>query len=193
MKKNIAIIILSITLMVFSVYHFFTVISLKDRIKVLKYQQDTVLKVERDVSNSNSDYYKKLAGRALSIMDANEISELARLEWQYKMFINGQEFKGQSIKIDGKDLLIDICEIREKYSMIPEDIRLREKLSSFERHIQIESSVKPEITNKDSEFETHIYYKFKNLKSGDAINIIFDDELKDRMGLPASKFTIYIK
>lgn len=174
-------------------YHFYTVISLNEKIKALRFQKSISLELESDTSKDSLDYYKKLSLRGVSLLSEEQLLDLAKMEWNYKLLINGEEFKGQNIKIDGNSMEIVLIEDREKNSVLPEDLRLKGKLNSYFKQISLESRIEPEITNRDEEYSTSIIYKFYKLTSGDKIKISLSEELSKRIGLNNKNYVINIQ
>lgn len=174
-------------------YHFYTVICLNDKIKALKFQRSISLELESDTSKDSLDYYKKLSLRGLNLLTEGQLIELAKMEWHYKLMINGEEFKGQNIKTDGDSMEIIIIEDREKNSILPEELRMKGQFDSYFKQISIESRIDPEITNEDEEYTTKVKYKFSKLASGDKIKISMSEELSKRLGLSSKNYVIQIQ
>ena len=174
-------------------YHFYTVISLNVELKALKFQKNISLELENNPSESELDYYKKLTLRTVNLLTEEQLTELAKLEWHYKLLLNGEEFKGQNIKIDGDSIQIIITENREENSILPDDLRMEGQLDTYFKQISIESRIEPEITNKDEAYTTSVLYKFPQLSSGDKIKISMSEELIKRLGLSSKNYVIQIQ
>lgn len=174
-------------------YHFYKVITLNGEIHALKFQKEISLELENSPSQGDLDYYKKLSLRAYNLLNEEQLIELAKLEWHYKLMINGEEFKGQNIKTDGNSMQIVITENREENSILPEDLRKKGQLGNYFKQIDIESRMEPEITNKDEKYTTSIIYKFPKLSSGDKIKISMSEELSKRLGLSSKNYVIQIQ
>jgi hypothetical protein len=174
-------------------YHFYTVISLNEELKALKFQKNISLELENNPSKNELDYYKKLSLRAVNLLTEEQLVELAKLEWHYKLMINGEEFKGQNIKIDGDSIQIILSENREENSILPDDLRMKGQFESYFKQINIESRIEPEITNKDEAYTTSVIYKFSKLSSGDKIKISMSEELSKRLGLSSKNYVIQIQ
>lgn len=192
MKKFIAFLVTIIFLAGIG-YHFYTVITLNEKIKTLMFQRSISLELENGPSQNDLDYYKKLSLRAYNLLTEAQLIELAKLEWHYKLMINGEEFKGQNIKIDGDSIQITLSENREENSILPDNLRIQGQLDSFFKHISLESRIDPEITNIDEEYTTSIIYKFPKLSSGDKIKISMSEELSKRLGLSNKNYVINIE
>jgi hypothetical protein len=149
--------------------------------------------LESDTSKDSLDYYKKLSLRGLNLLTEGQLIELAKMEWHYKLMINGEEFKGQNIKTDGDSMEIIIIEDREKNSILPEELRMKGQFDSYFKQISIESRIDPEITNEDEEYTTKVKYKFSKLASGDKIKISMSEELSKRLGLSSKNYVIQIQ
>lgn len=174
-------------------YHFYKVITLNGELNALKFQKEISLELENSPSENDSDYYKKLSLRAFNLLNEEQLIELAKLEWHYKLMINGEEFKGQNIKIDGNSIQIVITENREENSILPDDLRRKGQLGDYFKQISIESRIEPEITNKDEKYTTSVIYKFPKLSSGDKIKISMSEELSKRLGLSSKNYVIQIQ
>lgn len=174
-------------------YHVYTVLSLNGIIKALKFQKNISLELENGTSKNELDYYKKLSLRALNLLNQEQLVELAKLEWNYKLIINGEEFKGQNIKTSGDSLQIVLTENREKNSILPNELRMKGQYDNYFKQISIESRIEPEITNKDEEYSTSIIYKFSKLSSGDKIKISMSEGLSKRLGLSSKNYVIQIQ
>lgn len=174
-------------------YHFYTVISLNGELKALKFQKNISLELENNPSKNESDYYKKLSLRAVNLLTEEQLIELAKLEWNYKLMINGEEFKGQNIKIDGDSIQIILSENREENSILPDDLRMKGQFESYFKQIIIESRIEPEITNNDKTYTTSVIYKFSKLSSRDKIKISMSEELSKRLGLSSKNYVIQIQ
>ncbi len=192
MKKIKALLIIIIFLAGIG-YHFYTVISLNGELKALKFQKNISLELENNPSKNELDYYKKLTLRTVNLLSEEQLIELAKFEWNYKLLINGEEFKGQNIKIDGDSIQIIITENREGNSILPKDLSMKGQFESYFKYISIESRIDPEITNKDEEYTTSIIYKFSKLSSGDKIKISMSEELSKRLGLSSKNYVIQIQ
>lgn len=191
--KKIKVFLIIIILLTGIGYHFYTVISLNEELKALKFQKNISLELENNPSQNNLDYYKKLSLRAVNLLNKEQLKELAKLEWHYKLMINGEEFKGQNIKIDGDSIQIIVTENREENSILPNNLRMQGQLESFFKQIKIESRIEPEITNKDEEYTTSVMYKFPKLSSGDKLKISMSEELSKRLGLSSKNYVIQIQ
>ncbi|MDF2674071.1 MAG: hypothetical protein K0R09_2339 [Clostridiales bacterium] len=174
-------------------YHFYTVISLNGELKALKFQKNISLELENNPSKNELDYYKKLTLRTVNLLTEEQLTELSKLEWHYKLLLNGEEFKGQNIKIDGDSIQIIITENREENSILPDDLRMEGQLDTYFKQISIESRIEPEITNKDEAYTTSVLYKFPQLSSGDKIKISMSEELSKRLGLSSKTYVIQIQ
>lgn len=174
-------------------YHFYKVITLNGELNALKFQKEISLELENSPSENDLDYYKKLSLRAFNLLNEEQLIELAELEWHYKLMINGEEFKGQNIKIDGNSIQIVITENREENSILPDDLRMKGQLGGYFKQINIESRIEPEITNKDEKYTTSVIYKFPKLSSGDKIKISMSEELSERLGLSSKNYVIQIQ
>ena len=174
-------------------YHFYTIISLNEELKALKFQKNISLELENNPSKNELDYNKKLSLRAVNLLSEEQLIELAKLEWHYKLMINGEEFKGQNIKIDGNSIQIILTENREENSILPDDLRMKGQFESYFKQIGIESRIEPEITNKDEAYTTSVIYKFSKLSSGDKIKISMSEELSKRLGLSSKNYVIQIQ
>lgn len=174
-------------------YHFYKVITLNGELKALKFQKNISLELENNPSKNELDYYKKLTLRTINLLSDEQLTELARMEWNYKLLLNGEEFKGQNIKIDGDSIQIIINENREENSILPDDLRMKGQLESYFKQISIESRIEPEITNKDETYTTSVIYKFPKLSSGDKIKISMSEELSKRLGLSSKNYVIQVQ
>lgn len=174
-------------------YHFYTVISLNGELKALKFQKNISLELENNTSKNDLDYYKKLSLRAVNLLSEKQLRELAKLEWHYTLTINGEEFKGQNIKLDGDLIEIIIKENREENSALPDELRMKGQLEGYFKQISIESRIDPEITNRDEKYTTSVIYKFPKLSSGDKIKISMSEELSKRLGLSSKNYVIQIQ
>lgn len=174
-------------------YHFYKVITLNGELNALKFQKEISLELENSPSQGDLDYYKKLSLRAYNLLNEEQLIEVAKLEWHYKLIINGEEFKGQNIKTDGSSMQIVITENREENSILPEDLRKKGQLGNYFKQINVESRVEPEITNKDEKYTTSVIYKFPKLSSGDKIKISMSEELSKRLGLSSKNYVIQIQ
>jgi hypothetical protein len=174
-------------------YHLYTILSLNGELKTLKFQKNISLELENNPSKNELDYYKKLSLRSVNLLTEEQLVELAKLEWNYKLMINGEEFKGQNIKIDGDSIQIIITENREENSILPEDLRMKGQFESYFKQIDIESRIDPEITNKDEKYTTSVIYKFSKLSPGDKIKISMSEELSKRLGLGSKNYVIQIQ
>lgn len=174
-------------------YHFYRVITLNGELKALKFQKNISLELENNPSKNELDYYKKLTLRTMNLLSHDQLIELAKMEWHYKLILNGEEFKGQNIKIDGDSIQIVIIEDREKNSILPDDLRMKGQLDNYFKQISVESRIEPEITNKDEEYTTSVIYKFPKLSSRDKIKISMSEELSKRLGLTSKNYIIQIQ
>lgn len=174
-------------------YHFYKVIALRSEINALKFQRDISLEMENNPSKDELDYYKKLTTRTLSLLSEEQLTELAAMEWHYKLMLNGEEFKGQNIKVDGDSIQIILAENREENSILPDELKKKGQLGNFFKQISIESRIEPEITNRDEAYTTSVLYKFTKLSPGDKIKISMSEELRKRLGLHSKNFVIQIK
>lgn len=194
MKNKIIASLIILVFMIGTGYHFYKVIMLNTTIKSLKFKQSISLELENDVSQNEFDYYKKLSLRSINILSEVQLIELAKLEWDYKLMINGEEFKGQNINIEGNSFDMVLSEMRDERSILPEKLRQEGQIKNyFFKHLTLEARRDPEITNTDSEFTTSINYKFSELVSGDKIKISLSEELSNRLGLSNKNYVIYIK
>lgn len=173
-------------------YHFYTIISLNGELKALKFQKNISLELENNPSENELDYYKKLSLRTVNLLTSEQLTELAKLEWHYKLLLNGEEFKGQNIKIDGDSIQIIFTENREENSILPDELRMEGQLDTYFNQISIESRIEPEITNSDEAYTTSVIYKFPKLSSGDKIKISMSEELTKRLGLSSKNYVINI-
>lgn len=174
-------------------YHFYKVITLNGEIKALKFQKNISLELENNPSQNELDYYKKLTLRTMNLLSEEQLTDLAKMEWNYKLVLNGEEFKGQNIKIDGDSIEIILIENREENSILPDELRMKGQLDNYFKQISIESRVEPEITNRDEAYTTSIIYKFPKLSYGDKIKITFSEELRKRLGLGSKNYVIQIQ
>lgn len=191
--KRIKVLLAFIIVLVGISYHIYKIIYLNSQINALKFQRDVSLRLEDNPSMSEQDYYKKLSLRAINLLNEEQLIELAKMEWNYKLMINGEVFTGQNIKIDGDSLQIIIKEYREENSILPDDLRMQGQLKDFFKQIEIDSRIEPEITNKDEEYSTSIVYNFPRLLSGDKIKISMSEELSGRLGLNNKNYIVQIK
>lgn len=192
MKSKILNIILLIVLVASSIYYFFNVVSLKKKINNYKQIQETNFNVAKGLGKDNVDYYKKLAQRCVNVMSADQITYVAQQEWAYGIKINNKDFSGEALKIDGNNIEIQISEEREKFSFLPDSLRLRGQLKDFHKQFTVDTNAKCEISHKDDTYNTTVTYKITNLTHGSSIKINLSSDLKQRLRLPSTKYTIYI-
>jgi hypothetical protein len=175
-------------------YHVYTVIDLKSKISVLKYKQNISLELQKDISVDDENFLKNFSMRTVSLLSEEQLIELAKMEWHYKLTINGEEFMGQPLKVEGNKLQIVLSEEREKRSMLSEELNRKGQIPDyFYKQFKVESEITPEITNKDEQYSTSIYYNFSYLSHGDKIKITLSDELSKRLNLKNMDYIIYIK
>ena len=192
MKKFLAFLMMIIILSGVG-YHFYKIIELRSEIKALEFQRDISLELENNPSTGELDYYKKLTTRTVNLLSGEQLTELASMEWHYKLMLNGEEFKGQNIKVDGDSIQIILSENREENSILPEELKKKGQLGNFFKQITIESRIEPEITNRDEAYTTSVLYKFPKLSPGDKIKISMSEELRKRLGLDSKNYVIQIK
>lgn len=193
MKKKMTLVLLIMIFISIAAYHFYTVIGLKKKIRTLKYQEAISSSIFKG-GDKNVELYKNLSNRAINLLDEEGLVELAKEDWKYSLLINGQEFKGEGLKIEGDFLEIILSEERNPESLLPMELLLKGQIPNyFHKHIEVESEISPEITNKDGEYSTEIHYNFSYLSHGDRIKIKLSNELRERLELKNRSYIIYIK
>lgn len=194
MKKKIIAILIILIFTSGAAYHFYTVVGLKRKIKTLKYQQDISTALHNKNMKKDIDFYKSISERAVNLLNDEQIIELAKEEWKYSLLVNGKEFNGDGVKIEGNTLDMVVSENRSSNSLLPEELVMKGQIPNyFYKQIKVESEIPPEVTNKDGEYSTEVHYKFSYLSKGDKIKITLSDELKERLKLKNTKYIIYIK
>lgn len=192
MKSKILNILLIIVLAASSIYYFFNVVNLKEKIQKYKQIQETNINVAKGIGKDNLDYYKKLTQRCVNVMSTDQITYVAQQEWMYSIKINNKDFSGEALKIDGNNIEIQISEAREKYSFLPDSLRLKGQLKDFYKQFTVETNAKCEISHSDEQYNTTVLYKITNLSHGSVVKINMTGDLKDRLRLPSTKYSIYI-
>lgn len=194
MKKKIIAVLITLVFLAGAAYHVYTVIELKRKIKALKYQQEISTAINKKNVKTNIDFYKSFSERVINLLNDEQLVDFAKEEWKYSLLINGKEFKGDEVKIEGDTIEMVISERRDSNSLLPQELLMKGQLPNyFYKQIKVESGVSPDITNVDGNYSTEIHYKFSNLSKGDEIKITLSDGLMERLKLKNTKYLIYVK
>ncbi len=157
--------------------------------KISTYELDIrILKEEKDD-------YKKFIDSSRKYLSKNELLELAKGEWIYRISVNDKAIESSGVlEIDKKDFKITYSEKRSTFSGLPEEIDEKGSISgNFYDHLEI-LNIKPDnVVISDGTVVQGMHYEFKDVPKGTIIKLEISDELKERLGLQTNIISIHVK
>ena len=148
------------------------------------------------IQKQNDIYYE---GKLHKLMDTEELTFLAQRLWLYKLTENGREISGNIIYTSDKNIKISLTELKDNTNLLPKSILIKGNLSGgdsnddFSKHIIIVSIPTYSKNDESSEQGRKISFEFKDLKTGDIVNLRLSYVLMTKLKLKNDLIQIIVK
>ncbi|MGL4736762.1 MAG: hypothetical protein ACRCW2_04825 [Cellulosilyticaceae bacterium] len=140
---------------------------------------------EESLQQYVQSYYSK---QLQKILTPEELNFITQRQWEYILSVNGQEFSGNTIYLEGaQNVRIMIAEVAKGESLLPEDLLIQGRMWQSDEtiemtdYITIYAPISYEITTEQQGKSIKYYYEFKDVPPGTIITVQMGHLLKEKL------------
>lgn len=166
----------------------------EEKIKELE-EQNNEYKILNSQLEEESDSYKNFAKETIKHLDDDEILELAKNEFRYKIEIDGKPIiDNKDIEFNNSNFKISIIEEQSIVSSTIDPLFEKGSLDGeYQDHLEIIGIEPININSTDGTIVTGFIYEFKDIPENINFKLKLSNQLKERIGLKNSIINIHVK
>ncbi|WP_143583116.1 hypothetical protein [Tissierella creatinophila] len=166
----------------------------EEKIKELE-EQNNEYKILNSQLEEESDSYKNFAKETIKHLDDDEILELAKNEFRYKIEIDGKPIiDNKDIEFNNSNFKISIIEEQSIVSSTIDPWFEKGSLDGeYQDHLEIIGIEPININSTDGTIVTGFIYEFKDIPENINFKLKLSNQLKERIGLKNSIINIHVK